>query len=92
MEVWVSRDRSDGEGKGESCINITTGSAPYEVETDGEWVWNFGVNDYAGFLSDEAFKKGFGFVIKRGTCKKYELSLKEIEEPEESKESENNIK
>ena len=75
MKIWITRDKDEGVGDDKSCINIT---AQQPTWLNDEGCWNFSAGDFLGFMPASPFGKSFGFTPRKGSCKQYELTLKEI--------------
>ena len=77
MRVWLTRD--DGSYSDDSCL--WTGKKKPFVDTDGRWEF-VGIGTYPidsfEHISPRQSKKYFGFTPRKGSCKQYELTLKEI--------------
>ena len=79
MKVWVTRDR-DNTG------DICGWNDMENVKMDDTGFWDAGeynCNQIISFLESlhpSQFKKMFGFTPRKGSCRQYELSLKEIVE------------
>ena len=73
MRVWVTRDKVD-EG-GSTCM--WTG----EPGSSDDKVYYDCIDDVDLIVceSPRSFREYFGFTPRKGSCKQYELSLKEIE-------------
>jgi hypothetical protein len=70
MKVWVTRDRDDRQ------FTIAVWSVKPRLHHDQ---WELCQTDDLKELHDPgSFKKKFGFTPRKGSCKQYELSLKEI--------------
>ena len=72
MKVWVTRDQIQPED--DTVIWNVVSGRPASDGQDFDYV-----NGFIKYESTAAsFKKLFGFTPRKGTCKQYELSLKEI--------------
>jgi hypothetical protein len=74
MKVWVTRDR-DG------IICAWNTNRGLEIGDDGMWDTAESKTDIVeGYdeMDPRNFKKLFGFTPRKGSCKQYELELKEI--------------
>jgi len=77
MKVWVTRDT--GEYSDDICL--WTGRKKPFIDTDGRWEFEgAGTYPIGSFehMSPRQSKSNFGFTPRKGSCKQYELSLKEI--------------
>ena len=76
MKVWVTRDK----GVAGNCIVIwdikpkLDGAYWEPPKRNGYYEWG----KVSEELATEAFKRLFGFTPRKGSCKQYELTLKEI--------------
>jgi len=76
MKVWITRDKQD-------IVGAFGGRAkPKLVENElGQKEWSDGYSresHYLFFMDLRYFKSLFGFTPRKGSCKQYELTLKEI--------------
>jgi len=70
MKVWVTRD----EGKGTSDCAVFKKKPHLEED-----MWTTGmVRSLVFEMRVQYFKSLFGFTPRKGSCKQYELTLKEI--------------
>ena len=67
MKVWITRD-DDGICLWEDRANPSK---------EGDLQFYGSVSPYA-YLSSKTFKERYGFTPRKGSCKQYELTLKEI--------------
>ena len=72
MKVWVTRDQV--QPRDDTVIWNVVKGRPVSAGADFDYVGGF--IKYAS--SAASFKQLFGFTPRKGTCRKYELSLKEI--------------
>ena len=71
MKVWVTRDM-DGFG-----TIVTWGRKPFDT-MDDDGCWYDTIDPIDEDRNAKNFRKNFGFTPRNGSCKQYELSLKEI--------------
>jgi hypothetical protein len=71
MKVWITRDRRWGED-----LTFWAGKEPFK---DGDFYdANIDDADISLEISTFEFKNCFGFTPRKGSCKQYELTLKEV--------------
>ena len=77
MKVWVTRDN----GKHNSCVTVWENSKPV-INSDGlfypDYTKDSGMHEQMVVEGATKFKSLFGFTPRKGSCKQYELTLKEI--------------
>ena len=72
MKVWVTRDKTS---LGSVCI---WGRKPFDdIDENGHWTDT--VEPQEEYCRVRDFKRDYKFTPRKGTCKQYKLSLKEIE-------------
>jgi hypothetical protein len=67
-KAWITRDRQQ---------NVIAGTHAKPKTKDASFFSSDGKPAFL-FLNVTEFKKAFGFTPRKGSCKQYELSLKEI--------------
>lgn len=78
MKVWVTRDKNDGDGKHDSCV-VVTESKPVLRRDKETYRHHYGKDDdFDMYISAVNCKKKYKFTPRKGSCKQYELTLKEI--------------
>lgn len=81
MKVWVTRDKTKVTHP-EVCV--WEGSESPVCQSNGFYDWPVTsrtcriMDEFENIIEASRFKKLFGFTPRKGTCKQYELTLKEI--------------
>ena len=79
MNIWISRDNGYGsesvdiwERKPERCKSLIKGEGTFFAARKKIQI------ERLGQLHHSHFRKLFGFTPRKGTCKQYEFTLKEV--------------
>ena len=76
MKVWITRDDKEYDSQ-QGDIVIWNSMYPKTPKKDGSGVWENGGKCMAD-VNKHDFRNLFGFTPRKGSCKQYELTLKEM--------------
>lgn len=73
MKVWITRDEDDPFER--ACIDLRCTKPPNAMSLNGKYYYGGG---HFLPMSEDNFKRMFGFTPRKGSCKQYNIEITEV--------------